>query len=107
MPRITYRHPDGTATVLDVPVGESVMRAAVLNDVDGIVAECGGAGQCGTCHVYVAVGTGHSLPSIHAAENEVLFTTACPRQDNSRLSCQLTVTEELDGLVVDLPEKQL
>lgn len=107
MPAITYRHPDGSTTMIDVPVGCSVMRGAVLNDVDGIVAECGGAGQCGTCHVYVDMASDPGLPSVHEAENEVLFSTASPRRANSRLSCQLSVTDELDGLVVDLPETQV
>jgi 2Fe-2S ferredoxin len=107
MPVITYRQPDGSTTVIDVPVGHSVMRGAVLNDVDGIVAECGGAGQCGTCHVYVDVDSRPKLPSLHEAEDEVLLGTACPRRENSRLSCQLSVTDELDGLVVDLPEAQI
>jgi 2Fe-2S ferredoxin len=107
MPEITYRSPDGSATVLEVAEGNSVMRGAVMNDVDGIVAECGGAGQCGTCHVYVDDVAGVELPPVHEAEDEVLYGTACPRRENSRLSCQLPVTSEVDGLVVELPETQL
>jgi 2Fe-2S ferredoxin len=106
MATITYRHPDGTTTEVDVGDGTSVMRGAVLNNVDGIVAECGGACQCGTCHVYVQNPGDVSLPPVDETEDEVLHTTACPRQDNSRLSCQLPVSDELDGLVVELPESQ-
>jgi 2Fe-2S ferredoxin len=106
MATITYRQQDGTTTEVQVPDGTSVMRGAVLNNVDGIVAECGGACQCGTCHVYVQNAGQVTLPPVDETEDEVLHTTACPRQDNSRLSCQLPVSDELDGLVVELPESQ-
>lgn len=105
MPRITYRRPDGTAQTHDVPVGLSVMRGAVLHGVEGIVAECGGACSCGTCHVYVA-GRCPALPPMDALEDDVLHGVASPRRPDSRLACQLTVTEELDGLLVDLPPRQ-
>jgi 2Fe-2S ferredoxin len=107
MPTITYRGANGTVTKLEVPDGNSVMRGAVTNDVDGIVAECGGAGQCGTCHVYVDNAEQVTLPPVYEAEDEVLYGTACPRRANSRLSCQLPVTSKINGLVVDLPESQL
>jgi len=105
--KITYRSPDGTEVVVDLPVGTSVMRGAVLNDVDGIVALCGGGASCGTCHVYVERHSEVPLPPMHAVEDELLYDTASPRRENSRLSCQLPVTDELDGLVVDLPETQI
>ena len=94
MPQITYVHPNGTREVLEVPVGTSVMRGAILNGIDGIVAECGGEIMCATCHVYVD-------------EKAMLEFTASERRPNSRLSCQLVVTPELDGLVVYLPETQV
>ncbi|GAB2862536.1 2Fe-2S iron-sulfur cluster-binding protein [Actinocorallia aurea] len=106
MASITYRSPDGTETVVDVPTGESVMRGAFVNGVPGIVAECGGGAMCGTCHVYVADGAQNALPPMSDIEDELLYTTACPRHPNSRLSCQLPVTDAVDGLVVDLPERQ-
>lgn len=106
MARITYRQPDGTATVLDVRSGDSVMRAAVVGGVTGIVGECGGGAMCGTCHVYVDEESRNPLPPMHGVENELLHCTASPRRPNSRLSCQLPVTDEIDGLVVHLPEKQ-
>jgi 2Fe-2S ferredoxin len=85
------------------------MRGAVLNGVEGIVGQCGGGAMCGTCHVYVDEDCGVRLPAMKPVEDELLYGTASPRQDNSRLSCQLKVTNsnELDGLVVHLPEKQL
>ncbi|WP_416985365.1 2Fe-2S iron-sulfur cluster-binding protein [Streptomyces sp. T028] len=107
MARITYRSPDGTATTLDVPEGNSVMRGAVVNRVDGIVGECGGGAMCATCHVYVDRGSPVTLPAVSDIEDELLHTTACPRRENSRLSCQLPVTDEIDGLVVDVPERQV
>lgn len=106
MPKITYRRPDGTTVTHDVPVGTSVMRGAVLNHVKGIVAECGGAASCGTCHVYVDSSFGPVLPPVHELEDDVLFGVASPRRATSRLSCQLTVTEMMDGLVVELPPSQ-
>jgi len=106
MATITYRQQDGTTTEVQVPDGTSVMRGAVLNNVDGIVAECGGACQCGTCHVYVQNSGEVTLPPVDETEDEVLYTPACPRRDNSRLSCQLPASDDLDGLVVELPESQ-
>ncbi|MCE0445513.1 (2Fe-2S)-binding protein [Streptomyces tricolor] len=79
------------------------MRGAVVNGVDGIVGECGGGAMCATCHVYVDRGRPVTLPAVSDIEDELLHTTACPRRENSRLSCQLPVTDEIDGLVVDVP----
>lgn len=106
MPKVTYVHFDRTQDTVDVPIGTSVMRGATSHDVDGIVAECGGNAQCGTCHVYVDPEWLSALPAVRDDEDEMLEATYCERQDNSRLSCQLTVTEELDGLVVHTPERQ-
>jgi ferredoxin, 2Fe-2S len=107
MPKITYVHPNGTREELDVPVGTSVMRAAILNSVDGIVAECGGEMMCATCHVYVEEGQFERTPTQSDDEKAMLEFTASERRPNSRLSCQLLVTPELDGLVVYLPETQV
>ncbi|GHH51048.1 2Fe-2S iron-sulfur cluster-binding protein [Streptomyces candidus] len=106
MAKITYRHPRGTVTVVDVPAPNTVMRGAKLNDIDGIEAQCGGSAQCGTCHVYVDEDCGVVLPEMHEVEDDVLYGTASPRRANSRLSCQLPVSDALDGLVVDLPQAQ-
>jgi ferredoxin, 2Fe-2S len=107
MPKITYVHPNGTRETLDVPVGTSVMRAAILNGVDGIVAECGGEMMCATCHVYVEEEQYAQTPHQSDDEKALLEFTASERRPNSRLSCQLVVTPELDGLVVYLPETQV
>ena len=107
MPKITYVHPSGTRTVLDVPVGTSVMRAAILNGVDGIVAECGGEMMCATCHDYVEEGQLERTPTQSDDEKAMLEFTASERRPTSRLSCQLVVTPEFDGLVVYLPETQV
>ena len=107
MPQITYVHINGTRTVLDVPVGTSVMRAAILNGVDGIVAECGGEMMCATCHVYVEEEQLSRTPMQSDDEKAMLEFTASERRPNSRLSCQLVVTPEFEGLVVHLPETQV
>ena len=107
MPSITYVHTDGSREVLDVPVGTSVMRAAILNSVDGIVAECGGEMMCATCHVYVEEAQLSLTPVQSDDEKAMLEFTASERKPNSRLSCQLVVTPEMDGLVVYLPESQV
>src|SRR5438128_2561310 len=107
MPKITYVHPNGAQEVLDVPVGTSVMRAAILNGIDGIVAECGGEMMCATCHVYVEEDQLGRTPAQSDDEKAMLEFTASERRPNSRLSCQLLVTPELDGLIVYLPETQV
>ncbi|GAA2095619.1 2Fe-2S iron-sulfur cluster-binding protein [Streptomyces albiaxialis] len=108
MPKITYVSADDSArTTLDVPLGTSVMRGAVTNDVDGIVAQCGGNAQCGTCHVHVLPESTAELEPVRPDEDAMLDFTACPREPDSRLSCQLKVTEALDGLVVRVAERQL
>jgi 2Fe-2S ferredoxin len=103
---VTYISDAGAATSVDVPVGDSVMEGAIHNSVDGIVAECGGACMCATCHVYVDPAWLARLPAIEEDENAMLDSTASPRLANSRLSCQLRVTKELDGLVVKTPPTQ-
>jgi len=82
------------------------MEGAVQNGIDGILAECGGSCMCATCHVYVEEEFLARLNPIEEAEEEMLGCTAAQRKANSRLSCQIHVTAELDGLVVNLPPKQ-
>lgn len=106
MAKITYVHLSGTVTVIDVPPNNSVMRGAVLNGVDGIVGECGGGAMCGTCHVYVDENCGVTPPPMKSVEDELLYGVASERRENSRLSCQLKA-DELEGLVVHLPERQV
>jgi ferredoxin, 2Fe-2S len=106
MPRVTYIDIAGNEKTLDIPAGTSVMQAAVLNGVDGIVAECGGSCMCATCHVYVRDDQLAMLAPIGEDEDAMLEGTASPRRPNSRLSCQLVVSPEMDGLVVYTPETQ-
>ncbi|GCB50888.1 2Fe-2S iron-sulfur cluster-binding protein [Streptomyces sp. NL15-2K] len=106
MPKITYVSVDKTPQTIDVPLGTSVMRGAVSQGVDGIVALCGGNLQCATCHVYVDPETAAKTVPIGSDEGDMLEYTASPRRPESRLSCQLEVTDALDGLIVHLPEKQ-
>lgn len=107
MPTVTYVHPDGSEDVLDVPVGTSVMQAAIANGIDGIVAECGGSMMCATCHVYVDESRLDRMPPMSSIENDMLDCTRSERLPNSRLSCQLVATPEFDGLIVRLPDTQI
>jgi 2Fe-2S ferredoxin len=106
MPRIRFIEPDGTEKTLDLPTGTSLMQAIMQNDINGVVAECGGSAMCATCHVYIAEEQLHLLPEMDFVEDEMLGSTAAERRPNSRLSCQIPVTEALDGLVVHLPGRQ-
>jgi 2Fe-2S ferredoxin len=103
---VTYISHTGDTHRIAVPIGDSVMEGAISNGIDGIVAECGGACQCGTCHVYVDEAFLPRLKPIEENEDEMLNTTLCPRQPNSRLSCQIQVAKELDGLIVRTPKAQ-
>lgn len=105
MPQVSYVSHDGSVIEVDVPAGTSVMQGAVDNMIDGIVAECGGSCSCATCHCYVDEAWLERLPPPSGMEKDMLECVLEPRQ-NSRLSCQVVVTEELDGLVVRLPESQ-
>ena len=106
MPQVTYIASDGKQTTLDVAVGTSVMQAATFNGVDGIVAECGGSCMCATCHVYLRDEQLKLAPPMSPDEDAMLEGTASPRQANSRLSCQLVMSPQMDGLVVQMPETQ-
>ena len=104
MPRVTYIAHDGKETALDVAVGTSVMQAAIYNGVEGIVAECGGSCMCATCHVYVREDQLPLTPEMDAGEDAMLDGTASERRPNSRLSCQLVMAPQMDGLVVYMPD---
>ena len=103
---VIYISAAGVTREVAVPIGTSVMEGAVQNNVDGIVAECGGACQCATCHVYVDESWLDKLQPIAEDEEEMLNNTFSPRKPNSRLSCQIPVTEALNGLTVHTPEAQ-
>ena len=106
MPKVTYVQPDGSAESYDVPVGKSLMLAAIAHNVPGILGECGGQAMCATCHVYVDEAFVERLATMSEDEDEMLEATASQRLPNSRLSCQLICSTELDGLIVTLPEDQ-
>lgn len=107
MPDVTYVHTDGTRETVAAETGASVMTTAIANGIEGIVAECGGSMMCATCHVYVDAAFLHRLPEKSVAEDEMLDSTSSERTERSRLSCQIKMTPELDGLVVYLPETQI
>lgn len=107
MPTIIYVHWDGSREPLEVQAGTSVMQAAVGSGIEGIDAECGGNAMCATCHVYVDEDQLTLLAPVSDEEDALLEGTAAERRPNSRLSCQITVRPELDGLVVQLPERQV
>ena len=106
MPKVNYRATDSASIAVDVPSGENVMRGALYNGVEGIAGECGGALACATCHCYVAHEWLDRMPPISAEEEDMLACTAAERRSNSRLSCQIVMNDELDGLAVDLPTRQ-
>ncbi len=106
MPNVTYISPDGTTTTLEARDGESVMEVAVKNGVRGIVAECGGACSCATCHVYVEPDFRETVGGVNDLEDDMLDGAEAERLDNSRLSCQIKMRDELDGLVVRIAPKQ-
>ncbi|KSZ56609.1 ferredoxin [Rhodococcus pyridinivorans KG-16] len=107
MPTVTYVDPDGTKREVEVASGKRVMQAAIAAGIDGIVAECGGQAMCATCHVYVEGPWAQKFPPVSEEEDEMLEDTVSPRTESSRLSCQLVVTGEVDGLIVRLPEAQI
>lgn len=106
MPTIIFVHPDGTKQDVAVTAGKRIMQSAIANDIDGIVGECGGQVMCATCHVYLDQAWADRVPPITEEEDEMLEGTASTRTSESRLSCQIPVTDELDGIVVRLPAEQ-
>ena len=105
MAKITYNQPEGKSQTIDVSNGLSVMEGAVQNDISGIDADCGGGMACATCHVYVQDEWFDKLPTKEDGEEDMLDMAFEPKK-NSRLSCQLIITDELDGLTVSIPSKQ-
>ena len=105
MPKITYIEHSGKSHTLEVANGLTVMEGAVQNNIPGIDADCGGSCACATCHVYVDEKWFDKLPKKESAEEDMLDMALEPKK-LSRLSCQITTTEELDGLVVKMPSKQ-
>jgi 2Fe-2S ferredoxin len=107
MPTVNYIEHGGASHAIDVPVGENVMHGAVYNGLEGIVGECGGGLACATCHCYVDdAWAGMVGEPTSQDERDMLESTAAEIRPTSRLSCQIVVSDDLDGLVVHLPEQQ-
>jgi ferredoxin, 2Fe-2S len=105
MPKVTFIQPDGTKQTVEIPLGWSVMEGAVRNQVPGIDADCGGACACATCHVQVEAEWLAKLPEKSEMEETMLDFAQSPAA-NSRLSCQLRMSSELEGLTVRVPPSQ-
>ena len=106
MARITFIQPDGSAETVEIANGLTVMEGAIENDVTGVVAQCGGSCSCSTCHCYVADGWMSALPPPDEEESGLIEFAWEPRE-SSRLTCQIRVTDALDGLVLHVPAEQL
>jgi 2Fe-2S ferredoxin len=106
MPKVTFVAFNGTEVGVEISEGDSVMSGATNNGISGIVGECGGFCSCATCHIYIDEAWAEKLPPMTEHEDEMLEGTASERKSTSRLSCQVKVTAELDGLVVHTPEIQ-
>ena len=106
MTKITYIENNGKEHTVDVQNGLTVMEGAVQNDIPGIDADCGGSMACATCHVYVKDDWYNKLDEKSEGEDDMIDQAYDPKK-NSRLSCQITVSDKIDGLVVYLPEKQV
>ena len=107
MAKITYIEHNGTRHEVEVPTGLTVMEGARDNGIPGIEADCGGACACSTCHVYVDPDWVGRLPQKQAMEEDMLEFAYEPDLERSRLTCQLKVSDALDGLVVQMPERQI
>ena len=105
MPKITYIDPAGTARTVEAETGSTVMETAIKNNVPGIEAECGGACACATCHVYVD-DAWRAIVGEPSPMEEDMLDFGYDVKPSSRLSCQIKVTDEIDGLVVRTPERQ-
>ena len=106
MAKITYIEKNGKEHTVDVQNGLTVMEGAVQNDIPGIDADCGGSMACATCHVYVKDDWYDKLDEKSEGEDDMIDQAHDPKK-NSRLSCQITVSDKIEGLIVHLPEKQV
>ena len=105
MPKVTYNDPQGNSKTIEVDNGLTVMEGAIQNNIPGIDADCGGSMACATCHVYVEEKWLDKIPKAEDGEVDMIDMAFEPKK-NSRLSCQITLNKQLDGLVVTTPEKQ-
>tara|TARA_R110000751_G_scaffold307890_1_gene433837 strand:+ start:39915 stop:40238 length:324 start_codon:yes stop_codon:yes gene_type:complete len=107
LPKITFITHSGETRAVDVALGTSVMQTTVDNDVPGMVGECAGSAMCATCHCLADAQAFPALPPIDENEDAMLDATASERTAQSRLGCQLIITEDLEELIVQLPDKQI
>jgi 2Fe-2S ferredoxin len=107
MPRVIYIHPNGERNELEVANGQNLMMAATGHDIEGIVGDCGGVMSCATCHVVVDEAFIALLPPVDETQNQMLDYTAAPREACSRLSCQIVMSDALDGIAVRIADPQL
>ena len=105
MPKITYTDKQGNSKTIDVENGLTVMEGAIQNDIPGIDADCGGGMACATCHVYINEDWFDKITPKEDGEEDMLDMAFEPKK-NSRLSCQIVISDELDGLTVNIPSKQ-
>jgi 2Fe-2S ferredoxin len=103
MAKITWKYSDGSEVTAEIENGINMMEAAVANNVDGIYGECGGNLSCATCHIFVDPSWSAKTGEIEDFEDAMLDATEVERQENSRLSCQITASEDLNGLVLIVP----
>ena len=105
MPKITFKDYQGNCKTIEIENGLSVMEGAIQHDIPGIDADCGGSMACATCHVYVEEKWFNKIPKAEDAEVDMIDMAHEPKK-NSRLSCQLIISDELDGLTVSTPDRQ-
>ncbi len=106
MPKVTFIDADGTRHEVEGKNGISLMEIALSNNIDGIEAECGGSCMCATCHCFIEDDFTAGVPAMESDEDEMLGFTAVDRKPSSRLSCQIKMADELDGIEVQLPSEQ-
>lgn len=106
MPKVIFVHADGCEVQVAARAGASLMRTAIENDVSGIEAECGGCLDCATCHVYVDDAFMERVGGPSEHEDAMLEAVRASRQPNSRLSCQISLSDALDGLIIRIPPTQ-
>ncbi len=107
MPQITFVQPEGARRSIAVNPGATVMLTAVANGIPGIVAECGGAAMCATCHVYLDEASVPFVPPVSEVENEMLESAASERLENSRLGCQIVLPPGVEEIIVHIPSRQV
>ena len=101
-----FEHTHSHGQQVEAAPGTTLMKAALAADIEGVAADCGGTLTCATCHVMVREPWLSKLPAVSSDEDSMLDFAASPRQSNSRLSCQIKLTDALDGMEVDLPQSQ-